>query len=157
MTKTAPIFKAVFANDVGALTKLLEAGTDINSRDRDSRTPLMHATIDKQVDLVKYLIARGADVNLTDSNGWTALHSATQESDDVIPRILLDHGAQVDAQDDDGNTPLSNAVFNSRGKGDLIKLLLSCGANKKLKNKHGVSPLDLAESIANYDVLKFLK
>ena len=62
----------------------------------------------------------------------------------------------MDAPDVNGNTPLSNAVFDSRGRDQMIKLLLSFGANKTLKNKHGVSPEDLAKSIGNYDVSKFL-
>ena len=51
---------------------------------------------------------------------------------------------QVDAQDEHGNTPLVRAVFASQGRGELIKLLLSHSANGRLKNKHGVSPEDLA-------------
>jgi ankyrin repeat protein len=62
----------------------------------------------------------------------------------------------VDAQDIHGNTPLSRAVFDSKGRGQVIKLLLSSGANKDLKNKHGISPEDLAKSIGNYDVSKLL-
>jgi ankyrin repeat protein len=53
--------------------------------------------------------------------------------------------------------PLSHAVFESRGRGEMIRLLLSFGADKALKNKHGVSPENLARTIANYDVSIFLR
>lgn len=156
MTKVTKIFKAVLSNDIGGLVKLLKDGTSSNTRDRDGRTPLMHATVESNAALASVLITHGADVNLVDSHGWSALHFAAQESDIQIASILLEHGAQVDAQDDHGNTPLNNAVFSSRGRGDLIKLFLSRGADKELKNKYGISPLDLAESIGNYDVAQFL-
>jgi len=38
----------------------------------------------------------------------------------------------------------------------MIRLLLLYGADKKLKNNHGVSPEDLANKIANYDMKPFL-
>ena len=50
---------------------------------------------------------------------------------------------------------LSGAVFDSKGRGSMIELLLASKASRSLKNKHGVSPEDLANSIGNYDVAKF--
>jgi uncharacterized protein len=61
----------------------------------------------------------------------------------------------VDSEDIHGNTPLWRAVFNSRGRGDLIELLLSSGADRGHRNKRGKTPLDLANTIANYDVAQF--
>jgi uncharacterized protein len=50
---------------------------------------------------------------------------------------------------------LSDAVFNSRGHGGLIAILRKRGADPYRKNHHGVSPLDLARTIANFDVAQF--
>ncbi|MEO7702080.1 MAG: ankyrin repeat domain-containing protein [Opitutus sp.] len=63
----------------------------------------------------------------------------------------------VDPVDVHGNTPLWRAVFNSCGRGELIELLISRGADPTKKNKSGTTPKDLAETIANYEVAKFLK
>ena len=63
----------------------------------------------------------------------------------------------MDTQDVHGNSPLWRAVFDSKGRDGVIKLLLSAGASKSLRNKHGVSPESLAKSIANYDVSIFLE
>jgi uncharacterized protein len=38
------------------------------------------------------------------------------------------------------------------GKGEMIRLLLDAGADRNLKNSSGVSPLELAATIGNYDV-----
>jgi len=85
------------------------------------------------------------------------LHFAARAFNPDATKLLLDNGAEGDAQDSNGNTPLSTAVFESRGRGSVIEVLLQNGADKNLKNKYGVSPSDLAESIANYDVKKFLQ
>jgi ankyrin repeat protein len=68
---------------------------------------------------------------------------------------LLERGASVDSRDAHGNTPLWRAVFESKNRGEVIKLLLAFGADRDLKNDHGISPLDLARTIANYDATQF--
>jgi uncharacterized protein len=83
------------------------------------------------------------------------LHFAAQSNAVDVAGILLDAGAPVDPMDSNGNTPLLKAVFNSRGDGNLIKLLRARGADPYAKNKHGNSPLKLARTIANYDVRQF--
>jgi ankyrin repeat protein len=72
-----------------------------------------------------------------------------------MARLLLDSGASVDPRDANGNTPLFRAVFNSRGRGELIGLLRQRGADANSTNKFGVSPVGLARTIANYDVARF--
>jgi len=74
----------------------------------------------------------------------------------VIVKYLLEAGAEVDAKDSFGNTALHRAVFESEGRGEVIKALLDAGADQYVKNNYGVSPRSLAETIANYDVLPFL-
>jgi ankyrin repeat protein len=53
--------------------------------------------------------------------------------------------------------PLFRAVFNSKGSGEMIRLLVSRGTDKYSQNKHGVSPLSLAITIANFNVVQFLE
>ena len=51
-----------------------------------------------------------------------------------------------------GNTALWRAAFESRGQGAMLKLLLAHGANPDQPNHSGMSPRQLAETIANFDV-----
>jgi ankyrin repeat protein len=74
----------------------------------------------------------------------------------AVARLLLDRGAAVDPTNRFGNTPLWTAVFNSKGDGDLIRLLRGHGADPLHVNKNGMTPLGLARSIANHDVARFL-
>lgn len=123
--------------------------------DKAGRSELHYAVIDRNIERVREFTQQGMNVNLADGNGWTPLHYAAQNNDDVIARLLLDSGASVDLRDANGNTPLSTAVFNSRGRGELIGLLRERGANATATNKFGVSPLSLSRSVANYDVARF--
>jgi ankyrin repeat protein len=107
--------------------------------------------------MVEALLAAGADVALPDKEGWTPLAFAAQDYLVDIAEVLLKAGAPVDAMDSDGNTPLFRAVFWSRGRGEMIKLLLGAGADKNRKNKHGVSPAELANNVSEHDVRKWLE
>jgi uncharacterized protein len=156
-TTVDAFWDAVCAGDVEALSRSLETGVGIDTRDGEGRSALLHAVIDRRLGVAQFLIERGAHVNLQDRHGWGALHFAAQNYDAAMTELLLKHEASVDLQDEHGNSPLSTAVFNSRGRGEVIKLFMGHGANKHLKNKHGVSPHELASIIANYDVAQFLR
>ena len=93
--------------------------------------------------------------NSADEAGGTPLHFACQEWSVSGARRLIAFGAKVDPADDHGNTPLWRAVFASRGRGDLIGVLLAAGANPDAPNEAGITPRQLSERIGNYDVRSF--
>ena len=94
-------------------------------------------------------------MNVADRRGYTPLHFAAGENHVEAAIALLDAGASVDARDAYGNTALWTATFNSRGRGELIRLLLARGADPDSANAAGATPRELASRIANYDVAKF--
>jgi len=109
------------------------------------RTDLHYAAADDDTSRVRETIAAGAEVSLRDHERMTPLHFAAQQSSLAAARELIAAGAEVDAQDDNGNAPLSTAVFESRGRTDMIALLREHGADPMLENHHGQSPLGLAK------------
>src|SRR5271168_3769280 len=109
-----------------------------NSIDRQGRTPLFYAAMDGNAGLAERLIRVGADVNAQDNNHETPLHFAVRGHHPELAALLIAGGAAVDVADMYGNTPLWRAVFESRGRGDAIRLLVSHGADKGLKNKNDV-------------------
>jgi ankyrin repeat protein len=129
--------------------------TDIDELDRDGRSALHMAAHANDAEKVAELIAAGANLGLQDRIGYTPLHMAAQQYSVEAARLLLDAGAAVDPVDAHGNTPLFRATFDSRGRGEMIKLLRKHGADADLVNKHDQTPRGLAHLIGNYDVKQF--
>jgi ankyrin repeat protein len=129
--------------------------SSVEARDRDGRTPLHYAALEDNVKLVADLVVSGADPNAQDKAGYTPLHMAAQAYAVAAAESLVRAGAAVDIQDRHGNTPLWTAVYNSPGTGELIRLLRAAGADPRHRNRYGRTPVDLARSIADYDVAQY--
>jgi ankyrin repeat protein len=119
------LLEAVRAADTDRVQQLLRQGTDVNSRDEDGTTALMHATAVADIRLVQ-LLDHGAAVNARNQAGATALMWAVADRDKV--RALLDRGADVNARAASGRTPLMIAV-GTPGAADVVKLLIEKGAD----------------------------
>lgn len=157
MQQTPELIRRAWENNLYEMNLLFQKGTDVSVRDVSGSTALHFAVISKNLKMCQTLIDHKADVNAADQLLFTPLHFAAQEYVVDIARLLIEKGAVIDAQNKYGNTPLTIAVLESRGRGEMIQLLLGAGADPHQKNNSGVSPLQIAESIANFDVKKFFK
>lgn len=120
--------------------------------DPSGRGRLHYAAFYDDVETVAELLASGEAPDQPDKQGFTPLHLAAQQYAVTAAHALLDAGATVDAVNVYGNTPLFVAVFNSEGRGELIHLLRSHGADPHQVNVSGQSPVGLARTIASHDV-----
>lgn len=152
-----PIHLAVMRRNLQELKEVLAREPRPDSLDREGRTPLFYAARDGEITLALELLAYGANPNAQDKNLETPLHFAARSYRTQIAETLLHHGADVDVQDIHGNTALWRAACESRGRGEMIKILRAHGADKNLQNKSGISPERLARTIANYDVMQFFE
>ena len=158
MTRLADILGSVYRKDRAVLEQLTPV--ELEARDSDGRTPLMHAILAEDADaaIVQLLIDRGADANVYDlGERWTPLHFAARDQNASIVRILLEAGAAVDAVDVFGNTPLWRSVMNSAEDLGAIRELLEHGADPRRENSRGVSPTDLARETGRTDILGLLE
>ena len=124
--------------------------------DEYGRTDLHYAAVEADVVRVRSLLASGADVGAADDDGWTPLHFAVQSQSYEICELLLHAGAPVDAVDSYGNTPLGRAVFASDGRTEIVALLRRYGADPNRGNASGISPLNLASSMATANLVEIL-
>ncbi|MEW4486580.1 ankyrin repeat domain-containing protein [Thalassoglobus sp. JC818] len=107
---------------------------------------------DVQVDVIRYLIRCGVSANEVDKNGVTPLHRAVRFRNLAAAQELIAQGANVNAVDKKSHsTPLHRAVTNTgapstAGKSDvaieIVKLLLASGADTKIQNKNGKTPIE---------------
>lgn len=116
--------RACSRSDERAVAVLLEAGADVNARDRFThRTPLFAACspagIALKPALVGRLLAAGADVNATDDCGQTPLHALSMLPDSPekqeICQLLLNAGAEAGKIDVFGKKPDDDSVPKSCG------------------------------------------
>lgn len=156
MTAKSELQSAVMAKNATEVLAALSKGASVDALDREGRTALFYAVRDGSDEIIKILIEGGSDVNLKDHNLEAPLHFAAREFQLRAATALLDAGAEVNAKDAHGNTPLWRAVFESRGRGEMIMLLTKSGADKSIKNDHNTSPEDLAKRIGNFEVSRFL-
>src|SRR2546425_378857 len=103
------LFRAIRANDSAAVEALLRRGAQVNSKDEDGATPLMHASINGDPGLVKVLLEKGADPNARNKAGATALLWSVHDVRKV--RLLVGKGANVNARSEGGKTPLLLAAY----------------------------------------------
>jgi ankyrin repeat protein len=81
------------------------------------------------------------DLDETNHEGKTLMHLATAARNfNHIVILILNH-ANLDIQDDTGLTPLHSA--SQKGQVEIVRLLLTCGANQEICNVEGKRPIDL--------------
>lgn len=99
------------------LEALLEAGMDINIRNKMGETLLMYAvSVDDDADFAAALLKRGVDINARNKDGNTALHSAVYRNELVFFQILLKAGADASIRNAEGQTAEELAIEYARGR-----------------------------------------
>jgi ankyrin repeat protein len=178
---SSPLFTAVNKGDVSQVDQLLKSGAQVNERDRQGYTPLMHASWNGQQALVERLINSGADINVRDNSGFTALMYAAIYGHNKIVQLLILRGAKVRVEDvvataTDGASSVlwllleGDVDTNYRDKqgmtilhylaqqtgtdgvGSIAETVLRKGANPNIKDNNGYTPLRYAFLYSNVDV-----
>ncbi|MBF0315665.1 MAG: ankyrin repeat domain-containing protein [Oligoflexia bacterium] len=168
---------AILGNHIDLLEKFLtiskgSLALDINGKNNQGITPLMHASMDKDnIAIINYLLAHGANYNEKDGAGRTAYDIASKNGNVVMAKLLKRHkgvteklifelisdgdhegvlqliekdASIVRAIDPQGNTTLMRAVLANNLP--LVKTLLQKGLDINGKNKDEMTPLMLAAS-----------
>jgi ankyrin repeat protein len=85
---------------------LLDAGADVNVRDRHGESPLQWAVVAGHVDIVHVLVDAGADINAGNVALYTPLHWAVKRDNLKMVLTLLGQKADVHARNKYGESPL---------------------------------------------------
>ena len=140
-----------------AVRVLIDAGADIDTKNRHGHSPLHLASHSGALEVVKMLVRAGAGVNVTDDNGRTCLILAASngQTETVryivgLPEVDVDKRARCWACD----TALHCAA--KEGHPEAVRVLIDAGADIETKNRYGHSPLDLASRSGALEVVKML-
>lgn len=109
------------------ITRLVEAGNNIDAADCTCYTALHMAVIRRDSNLVMAFLQHGAKVTPDGCGVETALHRAVRDGDMLIIGMLLRGDTVVDAPDRHGITPLYIAV--TQDKPAIANLLIMAGAD----------------------------
>ena len=135
------------------LTLLLDAGADVNAKNRRGSSPL-HWAIDDEAK-VRVLLTRGAAVNARQVEGRTPLYqAATLGNGNAVIRLLLAKGADPNLAIANGRTPLMAAA--GRGDVEALRLLIDAKAKIDTRNGAGETALILAAGDGNPQAVRVL-
>ena len=106
----------------------LEAGKNVNERDRFGGTALHWAAFNGLPAVVSLLLERDADVNARDNiTGATPLHDAAGAGPLEVVALLLSASPSLNARDNQGRAPLTRALGD--GREEVFRLLVASGAH----------------------------
>ena len=152
------------AGDLSALKLFSNTLYMLQSRDDQDLTPLHYACYFGRVEIVKYLISEClCDPFLKNVKKETPLHLACLSSvkEDNICEIVkfLINIAKCDYNEinDEGYSPLMLLLKMANPKNSVAKyLIIQCGCNLSLKSFCGQTPLHLACTMGNTEVIKLI-
>jgi ankyrin repeat protein len=124
---TTPLMRAARFGDAAAMRVLIEAGADVSKRQRNGNTAL--------------LFASGVGFQIGDG-GFARTDKGSEEDAIAAIKLFLDAGADVNQSTTSGDTPLHAAA--ARDGGQIVRYLVSRGANLDAKDKSGRTALDVA-------------
>lgn len=122
-----------------AAALLAHPALKVDAANAAGETPLMMAALRGRLDWTQRLVDRGGAVR---RDGWTPLHYAASGPEPRVVALLLERGAAVDALSPNRSTPLMMAA--RYGDEAAVELLLSRGADAKLRNEKGLNAADFA-------------
>ncbi len=123
-----------------------KSGIDINAHVKDDITAIEVAVNNNEVEEARILLEHGADWKHCSSEKSCVWLNATQLGHTAILKLLIEHGADVNAPVH-GTTALTAAAINDHL--EIVKLLLSKGANPNIKTQDGYTTLDAACALEN--------
>jgi ankyrin repeat protein len=125
-------------------------------REYDGATALIEAVSAGSIDVADYLIKNGANLKARDRLGRSMLSLSAASANFLEVRYFLEKGLPVNDQDKNGGSAIFYAIGSSLESQYILEYLLSHGADPRLKNKQGVSPLMRASYLGQTNEAKML-
>ena len=138
------VFDASALGDISVLAGLLAGGADVTVYAPDGFTALHLAAFFDAPYAASLLLRAGADPEAVADNGMRVrpLHSALAGRSSGVVAALLAAGVDIDVTQQKGFTPLMAAA--QIGDGELVDLLLACGADSRRVTDDGRTAADIA-------------
>ena len=156
-----PVHVATFAKQREAIRALVKAGADLGKLESDRYDAVTIASVADDEDTLRVLLQQGASAKLTTSRyDGTALIAAAHLGHDGVVRQLIQAGAPLDHVNNlHWTAAIEAVVLGDGGKRhqSTLKALIDAGANLKLTDRHGQTPLQLAKARGYSEMVNMLE
>ncbi len=150
----ALLLAAGVADDDAAGVKLLgKRKLDLDVRGRLERTALMVAALDGHAQIAEALLALGANADLCDRNGTSALMEAARAGSVPIIQALGKRKVDPNRRDSLGRTALIIACGSRTANEEVVRALLSLGADPALAANDGRRAIDHAQASGRWPIV----
>ena len=151
------LHRAVAQNDLSEVTRLIDKGMAVDTREEGGTTALYEATRRGYIDIMQYLLDKGADVNAMENYGFTSLHVAAEYHQPDAMRLLIKNKADLNARSKGNHTPLRQAAGQSwHEDGLMAEILVDAGADMTIPSNDGCFPIYCAIGANNVDFVSNL-
>lgn len=154
------LVRAAKANDVAAVTRLIQAGGNVNAKDAIQDSAFLYAGAEGFNEVLQLTLANGADVASTNRFGGTALIPASEHGHVDTVRILLAAGVPVNHVNNLGWTALQEAILLNDGgprQQEVVRQLLAAGADPDIRDPQGRTALENAERLGFGAIAKLIR
>ena len=152
---TALMFAAL-SGDPKVTSLLVRAGARTDAKAKLGWTALALAAVKGHTEVAEVLLDAGADQGVRDAYGWTPLMRAVDRRRSDFVKLLLDEpGADLGLRQEDGATALHIAA--ATGDLEIVRLLVSHGADRAAENYDGNTPAGVARSAGHDAVADYLE
>lgn len=152
---------AARANNLAALEVLIEAGADIDAQNRIKLNPFLWACINNNIEVARRMVAAGADIELRTRFDGYGIHPTAEKGYVELTRYLATlPDMNVNYTNLCGWTPLLEAIILRDGgpeQQEIVQILLDAGADPKMVDQWGVSPLEHAEKLGFTEIAGLLR
>ena len=156
-----PLHVATFARKREAIRALVEAGADLHLLESDRYDCVTIAAVADDEETLRLLLSLGASAKLVTSRyDGTALIAAAHLGYDGVVRQLIAAGAPLDHVNNLHWTAVIEAiVLGDGGKRHqaTLRALIDAGANLKLPDRQGRTPLELARGRGYPEMVRMLE
>ena len=155
-----PLLLAVKNNHLSAAVLLIDAGSNINAQAANRDSPWLLAGALGRTEMLRHMIPKGPDFSVRNRFGGNALIPACERAHVDAVEVLLTTKIDVNHVNDLGWTCLLEIVILGDGGPRHVKvarLVLAAGADPKIADQDGVSPLTHARRKGQTEIARLIE